>query len=85
MENLDIIILTIIVSLLFLVFIIATYQELTSAKLTKTKFGKETGPRAAMIEFIGKIFTGENIETTEKEKLIELMKKSLKDLEKDTE
>ena len=62
MENLDIIILTVIVSLLFLVFIIATYQELTSAKLTKTKFGKETGPRAAMIEFIGKIFTDENIE-----------------------
>jgi len=39
----------------------------------------------AMIEFIGKIFTDESIETTEKEKLIELMKKSLKDLEKDTE
>ena len=38
-----------------------------------------------MIEFIGKIFTDESIETTEKEKLIELMKKSLKDLEKDTE
>ena len=54
-------------------------------KNEKTKFGKETGPRAAMIEFIGKIFTDESIETTEKEKLIELMKKSLKDLEKDTE
>lgn len=85
MENLDIIILTIIVSLLFLVFIIATYQEMGSVKLTKTEFGKEKGPRAEMMEFIGKIFTDESIEITEKQKLMELMKKSLKNLEKDTD
>ncbi len=85
MENLDLIILTIIVSLLFLVFIIATYQEMSSAKLTKKEFGKEKGPRAQMIEFIGKIFTDESMEPTEKQKLMELMKKSLKDLEKDTD
>lgn len=85
MENLDIIILTIIVSVLFLVFIIATYQEMGAAKLEKKEFGKEKGPRAQMIEFIGKIFTDETIETTEKQKLMELMKKSLKDLEKDTD
>lgn len=83
MENLDIIILTIIVSLLFLVFIIATYQEMGSAKLTKTEFGKEKGPRAAMIEFIGKIFTDESMEPTEKQKLLELMAKKLKDLKDD--
>lgn len=85
MENLDLIILTIIVSLLFLVFIIATYQEMSSTKLMKKEFGKEKGPRAQMIEFIGKIFTDESMETTEKQKLMELMKKSLKDLDKEND
>lgn len=83
MENLDIIILTIIVSLLFLIFIIATYRELATEKITKTEFGKEKGPRAEMIRFIGKIFTDETIEPSEKQKLMDLMKKNLKDLDSD--
>lgn len=83
MENLDIIILTTIVTLLFIVFIIATYRELATEKITKKEFGKEKGPRAVMIQFIGKIFTDESIEPTEKQKLMELLKKNLKDFNDD--
>ncbi len=83
MENFDIIILTVIVSLLFLVFIIATYRELASAEIKNKRFGKESGPRAEMIRFVGSIFTDERIETKDKKELLNIIKKTLSDMEED--
>jgi hypothetical protein len=46
MENLDIILLTAVVSVLFLVFIIASYREFSIMGKSGFKGGKEKGPRA---------------------------------------
>ena len=50
MENLDIIILTTVVVVLFLVFILATIKEINEDAKKGFKGGKETGPRADMME-----------------------------------
>lgn len=56
MENLDIIILSSIVTTLFAVFIGATVKELNRNEQPK---GRENSPRAKMIKNIGKIFDSE--------------------------
>lgn len=54
MENLDIIILSTIVTTLFVVFGIYTYKELKNGVVEST--GEESGPRANMVRFVGKLF-----------------------------
>ena len=57
MENLEIIILSSIVTTLFAVFIIASYRELSKAENDiQSKPSEETGPRANMIKFVGRLF-----------------------------
>lgn len=56
MANLDIIILSSIVTTLFAVFIGATIRELSKSEQPK---GKENSPRAKMIKNIGKMFDSE--------------------------
>lgn len=80
-ENFDILLLTTIIALLFVIFIVATIKEMAEARKKPFKGGKEKSIRAVMIENIGKIFTDENIEPKEKQKLMELMKKSMGDIE----
>jgi len=53
MQNLDIIVLSSVVSILFIVFIIATIKELKNSEEPK---GQENSPRAKMIKRVGKIF-----------------------------
>ena len=55
MENLHIIILSSVISVLFVVFIIATYREVDSMSSTPFAGGKEGGPRAELLELIGKL------------------------------
>jgi hypothetical protein len=55
MENLDIIILSTIVTTLFIVFGFVTIKELRSVDLN-SKPSEETGPRANMIRFVGRLF-----------------------------
>ena len=57
MENLDIIILSTIVTTLFVVFGIYTYKEFKNGIVEST--GEETGPRANMIKFVGRLFDEE--------------------------
>ncbi len=66
MENLDLIILTTIVVILFLVFILATFKEMLEIAKKPIEAGKERGPRADMMEFVGRIFSEKNIEPSEK-------------------
>jgi len=81
MENLDIIILTIIVSVLFLVFIIGTLREFSKSSSVPFQEGKEGGPRVMLLEFVGKLFSGDKIEPDEKQAMITIIKKKISDIE----
>ena len=83
MENLDLIILTTIVVILFMVFILATFKEMVEDAKNPYKEGKERGPRADMIAFIGRIFSDERIEPKEKKELLNIIKKRIDDIEVD--
>lgn len=56
MENLDIFILSSIVTTLFVVFIVYSIKELMSRPVTSSKPSDESGPRANMIKFVGSLF-----------------------------
>jgi hypothetical protein len=81
MENLDIIILTTIVVLLFMVFILATFKEIMEETKKPFTGGKEKGPRADMMEFVGRLFSDERIEPSEKKELLNIIKKKIDDIE----
>ena len=81
MENLDIIVLTSVISVLFIVFIIATYREFTTMGKTEFKGGKETGPRANLMFFIGKLFTDERIDKKQRIQLLNIVKETIEVME----
>ena len=83
MENLDIILLTTIVVILFLVFILATFKEIMEDAKNPYKGGKERGPRADMMEFVGRIFSDDHIEPQEKKELLNIIKKKIDDIDVD--
>lgn len=83
MENLDLIILTTIVVILFMVFILATFKEFMEDAKNPVKGGKERGPRADMMEFVGRIFADDSIEPREKKELLNIIKKKIDDIEVD--
>jgi len=55
MENLQIIILSSVVTVLFAVFIIATLREVDEMEKNPFSGGKEGGPRAELLDLIGKL------------------------------
>jgi hypothetical protein len=77
----DIIVLTSIVVVLFLVFIIATAREFT--KMSNTSFidKDEKGPRADLIRFIGKLFNDDSISPAKKVMFMNSAKSILDGLE----
>ena len=81
MENLDIILLTTVVSVLFIVFIIATYREFSVMGKSEFTGGKEKGGRAEMVQFLQNVFTDENIEPDKKNELLGIIKKTFDALE----
>lgn len=83
MENLDLIILTTIVVILFMVFIIATFKEILEDAKKPFKGGEEGGPRAEMIKFVGKLFSDERMEPQEKKELLTIIKKSIEEIKVD--
>ena len=85
MENLDIIILTSILSTLFVVFGIVIYKEFKNAPDQSNDL-YETSPRANMIRFIGSIFDeGNTNKMTKKEKVAvyNAVKRTISDMESD--
>jgi hypothetical protein len=85
MQNLDIIILTLIVSTLFLVFGILMYKELNNTT-DQSKDLYERSPRADMIRFVGSIFDSEaTSKMTKKEKLniYTAVNRTISDMESD--
>lgn len=85
MENLDIIILTSIVSTLFIVFGIAMYREFKNVD-DQSNNSYDNGPRANMIRFIGSMFDTEvTNKMTKKEKVAvyNAVKRTISDMESD--
>jgi len=85
MENLDIIILTSILSTLFLVFGIVIYKELKNIP-EQTNNLYETGPRANMIRYVGSIFDTElknKMTNKEKQTVYKAFKRTISDMESD--
>jgi hypothetical protein len=83
MENLDLIILTTIVVILFMVFILATLKEFAEEVKKPFQGGKERGPRADMMEFVGRLFSDDRIEAKEKKELLNIIKEKIDDMEVD--
>ena len=82
-NNTDIIVLTSIIIVLFLVFIIATVMELNTISTTKFVEKEEGGPRAEMLRFIGKLFTDDRIDAGRKITFMNAVKPIIEDLEKE--
>jgi len=85
MENLEIIILSTIVVTLFATFIIGTYKELTNAE-NNLRPSEETGPRANMIKFVGRLFDEDANKKTNPRKqaiIYSNVKRTIADMESD--
>jgi hypothetical protein len=85
MENLDIVILSTIVTTLFVVFGVYTYKEFKYMGET-TYTGKERGPRADMINFVGRLFddnVSKKMSNKEKEIIYKNIKRTISDMESD--
>jgi len=83
----DIIVLTSIVVTLFLVFGIATYREMMHMAKTPYKYVKETGPRADMVNFVGRLFDNEvsskKMTFKQKDLVYKAMHRTMADMESD--
>jgi hypothetical protein len=75
----EIVILTSIVVSLFLVFTIATYREINKEY---TPSIKEMGPRANMVNFMGRLFDN-NQTIKEQETILKAMTRTISDMEDD--
>jgi hypothetical protein len=77
----EIILLTSIVVILFVVFGVAVYKEFKVMEETEYKYTKETGPRASLVNFVGKLASNKSL--TKKERMIvyKAMKRNIADME----
>ncbi len=86
MENLDIIILTSIISTLFIVFGIAMYREFSVMSKTDYVQTKESGPRAGLVNFMGRLFDEESnkkLSPKQKQLIYKAMNRTIADMESD--
>lgn len=83
----DIIILSCIVVILFVVFIVATYREMAHMAKTPYKYEKERGPRADMVNFLGRLFDDETaskkITLKQKDLIYKAIDRTVSDMESD--
>jgi len=82
MENLDIILLTTVLSTLFVVFGIWTYKEFFSFDEKNPNSIKDGGPRVNLIKFMQRLFD-EDISVKEKKIIYKAMKRTISDMESD--
>ena len=84
-NNTDIIVLTSVVVVLFLVFIIATVREFNAMGTKEFQEKEEGGPRAEMLRLIGKLFTDERIDPAKKITFMNAIKPMMDDMPPDEE
>jgi hypothetical protein len=85
MENLDIILLTAVVAVAFLVFIVTTLKEFTKME-TETYTDVKTKPsygRDALFDLLQKLFDDESIPKTEKKTILKTIGRTMADMESD--
>ena len=80
MENLDIIILSSIVTTLFIVFLITLYREFNTMGDTNYKLSKKEGPRGQLVNFIGNLMDDKTID---KKQVFKAMSRTIADMESD--
>jgi len=80
-NNTDIIVLTSVIIVLFIVFIIATIREFNTINATTFVEKEEGGPRAEMLRFIGKLFMDDRIDEAKKADLINAVRNALEETE----
>ena len=81
--NMDIILLTAVISTLFIVFIIAVYREFSVMEKEKYVFQKESGPRAGLVNFVGNLASNKSLTTEEKKVIYKAMHRNIADMESD--
>ncbi len=83
MENLDLIILSTIVSVLFVVFIVGVYRAIKDADENEYMYTKEGGPRVWLFNSMAKLFEDEKVTKKEKEVIYKAMYRTMSDMESD--
>ena len=82
MENLDIIILTTILSTLFIVFSVLVYKELSEVENTSYKNTVEGGPRVYLMKMMARLFD-EELPSNERKVIYKAVKRTMADMESD--
>lgn len=85
MDNIDIVVLSTIVTTLFAIFIGLTIKELNNVSENKTP-SMEAGPRADMIKFVGRLFDSPSLSKEDANKKLDVYKtvtKVIADMESD--
>ena len=84
MGNLDVIILTIVVGVSFVVFIISSVQEFIRMEEESWEYEKATGPsRAALFNALSALFEEDKIPEKDRKELKKVIKRSISDMETD--
>lgn len=86
MDNIEIIILSTIVTTLFAVFFFVMWKELNEVSKNPPAYSKESGPRADMMKFVGRLFDSPSLTKEQTEKKIDVYNtiyKTIADMESD--
>jgi hypothetical protein len=83
MMDMDIILLTAVISTLFIVFIIAVYREFSVMENENYVFQKESGPRAGLVNFVGNLAVNKTLTKEEKKVIYKAMHRNIADMESD--
>jgi hypothetical protein len=84
MENIDVIILTVVVVIAFVIFIITSFNEINKIKEEPYEFEKASGfTRAALFNVLSSLFEDEEIPAESREKFKSTLKRTISDMETD--
>lgn len=83
MENLDIYLLTAVVTTLFAVFIGLTYRELKEVDRNPNRVLRDGGPRVALFRLMARLFEDDTLPKKEKKRIYKAMYRTMADMESD--
>ncbi len=83
MENLDIYLLTAVITTLFAVFIGLTYRELREVDRNPNRILKDGGPRVALFRLMARLFEDDTLPKPEKKRIYKAMYRTMADMESD--
>lgn len=83
MENIDLIILTSVIVILFIVFIVGIYNTVKDIDEESYKHDKEGGPRVAIFKLMAKLFEDEAVSIKDKKTIFKAITRTMSDMESD--